>query len=403
MNDARQRRPSRAAAQARAERSRNIFLVEVPLTAPEAFMRPRHKAILVSFLLAVLLPAAAAAAYLWRAASDQYVSTLGFSVRTETAAPAASLVSSLIGVSSNGARDADILYKYLRSRDLVARIDAELDLRALYTKPPSDPVFRLRAGATIEDLTNYWSRMTQVSYDGNSGLIEMDIRSFDPGDSYRIARAVLALSTEKINDLSDIAREDTVRFARHDMEAAAGQLREARRRLTGFRVENRMVDPDADIQGQMGLLNALRTTLAEEMIANNLIRTSTTRENDPRLEQSERRIAIIRDRIEQERAHLGAGAGEEGPGYSRIVSDYESLVVDREFAEQRYLAARANYDTALAEAGRQSRYLAVYDEPALAEAATRPRRPIILGLTLLLLSGLWGLGLLIFYSIKDRR
>ncbi|WP_417262506.1 hypothetical protein [Celeribacter sp.] len=396
----RQKNSDAAAQQAKEERP---TLIEVLPMAQKVFLRPRHKAILLGFLLAVVLPLFVIAGYLYTRAADQYVSTIGFSVRAENAMPTSELVSSLIGTSTNGAQDSDILYKYLRSRDLVSQINDEIDLKSLYRKPSGDPIFTLGKNATIEDLTSYWSGMTRVSYDDNSGLIEAEIRSFSPEDSYLIARAVLDQATAKINELSEIARSDTIRFAKGDLDTATENLRAARQELTRFRVENRMVDPDADIQGQMGLLNSLQAQLAEEMISNDLIRLSTTRDNDPRLEQSNRRITIIRNRIEEERATLGSVSEANGPAYSQIVSEYEGLIVDREFAEQRYLAARANYDSAIAEAGRQSRYLAVYNEPAPAETSTQPDRLLIFVLAALFLTGIWALSSLISYSIKDRR
>ncbi|WP_417267844.1 sugar transporter [Celeribacter baekdonensis] len=379
------------------------MLVETLPKAEPAFLRPRHFAIAATFGLFVIVPAGLTALYLSLFASDQYSSTLGFSVRAENTLPVSDLVGSLIGTASNGARDSDILYEYMRGQEIVSLIDQKLDLRAVYSKPQNDPVFSLADDASIETLAEYWTNMTLVSFDSNAGLIEAEIRSFSAEDSLNIAQAVLDLSSHKINELSNIAREDSIRFARETLDVTTEQLRTARTRLTAFRIENQMIDPQAAIQGQMGLLNSLQTQLAEEIITNDLIRLSTTRDTDPRIEQSDRRISIIRNRIEEERSSLGAGVEGSGPPYSQIVSEYEGLTVDREFAEERYLAARANYDVAVAEADRQSRYLVVYNPPTLAETPTHPRRFLIFALTTLLLVGIWSLATMIFYSIKDRR
>ncbi|EKE74305.1 hypothetical protein B30_01225 [Celeribacter baekdonensis B30] len=381
----------------------SIVLVETLPKAEPAFLRPRHYILAATFGAFVIVPSVLTAIYLAVFASDQYSTTVGFSVRAETSLPVSDLVGSLIGSSSNGARDSDILYEYMRGHEIVSLIDQRLDLKEIYSLPNRDPVFSLHDGATIEDLADYWSKMTLVSFDGNAGLIEAEIRSFRAEDSLNIARAVLELSSQKINELSNIAREDSIRFARETLDVTTEQLRSARTRLTAFRVENQMIDPQAAIQGQMGLLNSLNAQLAEEIITNDLIRQSTTRDTDPRIEQSDRRISIIRNRIEDERSSLGAGVEGSGPPYSEIVSEYEGLVVDREFAEARYLAARANYDAAVTEADRKSRYLVVYSPPTLAETPTHPRRILIFALTTLLLVGVWSLGAMIFYSIKDRR
>ncbi len=112
---------------------------------------------------------------------------------------------------------------------------------------------------------------------------------------------------------------------------------------------------------------------------------------------------MIKDRIAEEREALGSASDPEQDAYSKLVGEYEALAVDQEFAEKSYLSAQANYDSALSEAQRQSRYLATYIPPTLAEDAEYPRRFI---LCLLLAGGLffsWAIATLIYYSIRDRR
>lgn len=366
-------------------------------------MQSRHKALLGSLVAMVIIPLIAITGYMLRFASDQYITEIGFAIRTENAPPISDVLSSFIGTNANSASNLDILYEYIRGREMVGLIDAELDLKAIYSKPENDPIFSANGIETIEDLRSYWERMISVSVDNNAGLIEVEVKSFSSEDSHLIASAILKFSTQKINELSKIAREDGIRFSRDDLELATTKLREARTNLTKFRIDNNLVDPEADIQGQMGLLNSLQAQLAEEIIENDVLRTSIDRENDPRLINSSNRIEIMRNRIEEERQKLASGSNSSEAPYAEIVSEYEGLVVDREFAEKRYLVARTNFDAAVADAGRKSLYLAVYSAPLPAESATRPRRTLTIGLSAALLLSLWSILTLMFYSIKDRR
>lgn len=89
--------------------------------------------------------------------------------------------------------------------------------------------------------------------------------------------------------------------------------------------------------------------------------------------------------------------------YVTLVGEFERLAVDQEFAERAYLSALAGYDIALAEAQRQSRYLAAYVTPTVAERAEYPQRWIIfLIVSTFLLIG-WSILMLVFYSVRDRR
>jgi capsular polysaccharide transport system permease protein len=273
----------------------------------------------------------------------------------------------------------------------------------MYARPEGDPVFTLVEGATIEDLVRYWNRMVTIYYDGTQGLIEVRVLAFDPQDAQDVARAIYEESQAMINGLTAIARDDATRYARDELEDAVGRLKEARTALTAFRSRTQIVDPNADIQGQMGLLNTLQAQLADSLIELDLLR-ETTREGDPRIRQTEQRIAVIEKRIDEERAKFGIGGqGRSGEAYADLIGEYESLIVDREFAEQAYLTALTNFDAAQAEAQRQSRYLAAHIEPTLAQSSEYPQREILILVMAVFALAAWATVSLVYYSIKDRR
>jgi capsular polysaccharide transport system permease protein len=113
---------------------------------------------------------------------------------------------------------------------------------------------------------------------------------------------------------------------------------------------------------------------------------------------------VIRERIAEERDAF-ASSPETGVGrqdYPRLIAEYEGLVVDREFAEETYRAALAGLDAARAQAQRQSRYLATYIEPTLAQSAEFPRRFVLAGLVGLVLVLGWAILALVYYSVRDR-
>ena len=97
------------------------------------------------------------------------------------------------------------------------------------------------------------------------------------------------------------------------------------------------------------------------------------------------------------------GDADSADDYVRVLSEFERLTVDREFAEQAYLAALSAHDSALAEAQRTSRYLAAYITPTLPEAALYPQRMMIAAVCTAFLLMIWAIGVLVYYSIKDRR
>ncbi|MEM1233820.1 MAG: capsule biosynthesis protein [Pseudomonadota bacterium] len=369
--------------------------------------RSRHRLLVLSFLVLAVAPMALMAWYLWWRAADQYASYVGFSVRNEQQSSAVELLGGITSLSGSGSADADILYSFLKSQELVARVDAAVDLRGAWSAglTDQDPLFTFNASGALEDLVDHWSDKVTIIYDSGTGLIDLRILAFDPETARAIAEEILAESTTMINELSDIAREDAVTYAREELETSVERLKTARQALTEFRNRTQIVDPTIDTQNQMGLLVTLQQQQAEALIELDLLRETAT-SNDPRVAQTQRRVEVIENRIEEERQKLGIGAAASDTGreaFASLVGEYESLIVDREFAEAAYTTALASFDAAQAEARRQSRYLAAHVRPTLAQKAEYPERIKIFALAAMFILFFWATLALLYYSLRDRR
>lgn len=363
----------------------------------------RHHLLLISFVVCVLLPPGLVAWYLWTYAADQYHSRIGFAVRLEQQTSALSFLSGLTGVSNSSSSDTDILFEFIPSQRLVADIDAKIDLRKIWSRPENDPVFAIAPDATLEELVDYWNTMVKLSRGKGGGLLEVEARAFDPDDALLITTNLFEKSSEMINELSSIAREDAISNAFDDLTEAKERLKTAREGITKFRNVNQLVNPQLDLQTQAGLLGNLQAQQAAALIALDLLQDAT-KADDPRVVQAERRLVVIETRIDAERRKLGIGGGDgTESGMADIVGEYERLTVELEFAERTYTTALASYDASLAEARRKSRYLAAYMKPTKAESSIYPERPTLLGTVTLFLFLSWAIGALVYYSIRDRR
>lgn len=370
-------------------------------TANPAQLKKRHYGMAISFVLTVIIPLLFSAFYLYNRAADQYASYVGFSVRSESAPSPADVLGglgSLVGVTSSSTSDTDILFKFIQSRDLVERVDARLNLSEIWSKAPRDPIFGFRGSNSMENLVSEWKRKVRIYYD--NGMIDLRILAFDPYDAQNIATAILEESGIVINQLNDIAREDALSYSRDELERAQDRLRITRQAVTEFRNRYQLVDPVADVQSQIGVVTLLQQQLAEQLVSLGLLQANA-QPQDARISQAELSIRVIREQIEAERQKVGSNS--EDIALSNVVGQYEILAMDRQFAETSYTAALASYESARAEAVRQSRYLAPYIRPTLAQEAEFPERAKLLLILAGFLTVLWIIGSLIFYSLRDRR
>ncbi|MGQ0565159.1 MAG: hypothetical protein ACT4OK_08810 [Gemmobacter sp.] len=370
--------------------------------ASAARMKKRHWGLLATFVMFVVLPAAAVAWYLWAIALDQYASRLGFSVQKEEMGSALEMLGGIVNVGgSSSSSDTDILYKFIRSRELVRNLQTQLDLVAIYTRP-QDPVFSMPSDPSIEDIEDHWNRKVDIFYDNASQLIEVRALAFDPQDALHITQGIAAESTRILNDLSAIARADATNYAREELDKSLVRLKDARQALTAFRIRSQIVDPAADIQGRMGLMNTLLAQQATALIDLDLLAANTS-STDPRYTQAEKRVEVIEARIREERARFGDKPAEEDQRYADLVGEFEALSVDLEFAQQAYLSSLVAFDSAVAEAQRKSRYLATYQSPTLAEEAQFPQRRLIFSLALGFFFAVWAIMVLVYYTMRDRK
>lgn len=372
--------------------------------AGRARLRPRHRAIILSFFLGVILPSFLTIGYLFVIAKDQYASSLGFSVQREDGGVAADLLGGLRAITGGTGNTPDtvILYKYVVSRDMLRAVEARVDMAEAFTRP-GDPFYSLSPDAPIEEREAHWRRMVKVFLDTASGLIEIRVRTYTPETAQAIAVIIEEESAKLLNQLSETAREDATRFARADLDLATERLAEAQSALTAFRTRTQIVDPEIDFAGRLTLLNQLIAKQAEALIERDLLLTNGTSEDDPRFLQAERRIEVIGKRIEAERARIAQADDGSGAGYAELVAEYEQLSLEHQFATQTYTASKGVMASAMAKADRTTRYLAIYKPATLAEKSEFPERFIWSGIISGLAFVLWSIAVLTYYAVRDRR
>lgn len=367
-----------------------------------ARFRLRHILVALSFVVWVLVPVTITAVYLWGVAADKYASYAGFLVRSEQSSiGTAEGLGGILSIVQGDGQETNILYKFIQSRSLVDRVNERVNLRELWSKQPQDWVFSYNDGPNPEDLVRYWNQNVKIFYD--QGMLDLRVTAFDPVDAQLIAQTIIDESQSVINQLNAVARRDSLRYAEEDLNTALHRLKDARAAVQTFRSQNNIVDPTAFVGGQEGVLTSLQQQLADAMVQLGMLKANA-QSGDSRISQAELRIDIINQQIEEERAKIGdESSSTENSSTANIVSRYEILEVDRQYAESAYAVTKSAYDIARAQSDRQTLYLAQYVTPTIAVEPEYPERAKLLGLVLGFLMLTWLIGVMTYYSIRDRR
>ncbi|MDF7808290.1 hypothetical protein P4E94_12625 [Pontiellaceae bacterium B12219] len=366
-------------------------------------VRPRAKRrfwLKVSFILCVILPTLLGTVYTTFVASDRYVSGAGFSVRTVTTNGGADYLGAFTGLAGSGSTtsDAYMLLNFLESRDLLDQLQQDFDFRAIYGAKSIDWPSRLWPDRDVEKVLKYWERRIQTSFDPTSGIITYEIQGFSPEDALRVAELVLDYSKTLVNTLSEQARSDAVSFAEGEVARAEERLLAALRDLRKFRELGESLDPAASALAQIEILAGLEKNLLT--VRGRMAALETTVDPDaPSLATLRRQAEALEKQIAEKSGGIRVSGSEDD--LSKLLAEYEELQVEKSFAQKAYASALGSLETARVEAGRQQRYLAVYSQPSLPEFPLYPRKILYPVLMLVVSAGLWGIGTLMVYAVRD--
>lgn len=369
-------------------------------------IRPREKRrriLAASFLICVLIPALLGAFYYAVLASDRYVSGAGFAVRGMDGGIGGDLIGAVTGLASTGSTTSDsyILLKFLKSRDLIEKLEADFPLREHYGADSIDFLSRLDPARDIEHVVEYWASRIHTAFDSTSGIVTFEVEAFTPEDAERVATLVLSYGRELVNDLSSLARRDAVAYATSEVERAETRLRLALDALRAFRETERSIDPAGAARIQLELIGGLERQLAE-IRARIAALEGSVASDAPSLRSLVRQAEALESQIAAQRSEIGVNEdGSAGTALTGQLAAYETLEIERNFAQQTYASALSSLEKARVEADRQQRYLAVYSAPAVPQYPLYPRRALNTFLLFGVLTLVWGIGVLIVYAVRD--
>jgi capsular polysaccharide transport system permease protein len=366
-------------------------------------MQPRWRLLLrrldAVFLLTVALPTLLAGLYYGVVASDVYVSESRFVVRSPQRQVSTGLGALLQGTAfSRSQDDTYSVHDFVRSRDALRELDAQLGVRAAYSNPAIDPVNRfpgLEWDDSFEALHRYYNRHVGIDYDSTSSISVLRVRAYTAQDAQRINELLLQMGERLVNHLNTRSRQDLIQVAESEVRAAEAKAREAALALAQFRQRGAVFDPNS----QSALQLQGRARLQEELLAAEvqLAQVRQVSPQNPQIGVLAARVDALRKAVAEAGARVTAGSASlsgQSPAYDR-------LVLDKGFADRQLATALTALDTARSEAARKQLYLERLVQPNLPDDAVEPRRLRAVLTVLVVGLVLWGVVSLVLASIRE--
>lgn len=337
----------------------------------------------------VIVPTLVAGWYFFRVATPMFATNSEFVIQQAQSqgAGATGMASMFQGSSLATQTDSMTVQSYLMSRAAMLRLDAEHGFRAHFSDPAIDPLQRLPADATNEDMYKLYSDHVKISYDPTQGVVKMEVIAVDPATSQIFSEALIRYAEEQVDQLSLRLRAAQMEGARDSYQAAETRRADALAALLAIQEQAQQIDPAGETAARTAQISALDTE-RQQLQLQLQQRLSVARPNEAQVEDLRRQIGNIESMISGLRSEMTLGSD---TGTSLAARNTELRLAEENYNFQTVMvqAALTQMETAQIEANRQVRFLETGVAPVAPDQASYPRALENTLLTLLILAGIY--------------
>lgn len=306
-------------------------------------------------------------------ARDRYASVSVVAITdTSSAAMASSGAASLLAAVGGAASHGDALYlqSYIRSMDMLNRLDKQFDLRAHYSVPSVDFFYRLSPSAKNEEFLEYFRSRVSVSLDDFSGLLTIEVQGFDREFSQTLSKAIIANGEALINENSHRIARERMAFAESEVQRALGRVQKAKAEVIAFQSKNKLMDPLSQSTAASSLLASLQATQAKQE-ADLKAAQAFMSEDSLQVRSLRGQLEATKSQLEAERIRATTVQGNTLP---TLNVEFQALLTQATYAEETYKASTIAYEQARLDASRKLKAVMVMEPSTLPDKATYPRR-----------------------------
>nr|WP_236847847.1 capsule biosynthesis protein [Campylobacter sp. P0187] len=335
-------------------------------------------------------------------AADRYVSNVSLSVKSTDGGSPISLsgIESLVGVASSSTEDIKLLQEYIKSFDMLQKLDEKINLRSLYEKQKLDLFFRIYSSTSKESYLKYYRDRIHILFDDTTGLLNVAVEGFSPEDARNISAAILEECERFINEIShNIAREQ-LRFAQGELESAKQKYKDAKNELLAFQNEYGVFDPQSLAKTKAGFITEIELQISKKETELNTMR-SYLNDNAPEIAALKAELRAHKEQLEKERRKVASNTSQDK--LNDVVAQFEALYLNLSFAEDVYKTAITAVETTRIEIGRKAKQVVVIQSPYVPDSAAYPNKMYNIITIFVILTLIFGVVRLVRAIIDEHR
>lgn len=365
--------------------------------APAVNFFKKHKL----FTSTVAIPTVIASIYYGIIASDIYISESQFVVRSPEKQVATGLGAMLqsVGVSS-ASSDVYTVRDFILSRDALISLDHNLSYRKLYSNTSIDPFSRFNGfgiNDSFEWLFKYYQNHVGVTVDSVSSISLLSVQGFSAKEAQTINEHLLSISEQLVNRLNERSRKDMIGFAENEVARAMIRAKAASLAVSNYRNSKSVFDPEKQSALQLELVSKIQ----DELIATRtqLAQLVSLSPDNPQVSLLYKKIENLSSQISTESAKVTGG----DVSFAQKTSEYERLILERDFSAKQLAIALSSLEQARNEALRKHLYLERISQPNIPDYSVEPRR--IRSIAAVFIFGLivWGILSMLIAGIREHQ
>lgn len=332
-------------------------------------------------------------------ASDRYASETQFIIKQANNNDVQITGIASFGSVSHSVKDAQVLKRYIESREMASYLNALLLLKEHYQSNQWDFISRLSSEASSEDYVKYYKEHITVRHDQLSDILIVEVQAFNPSFAHEVASEILTKSEEFINNLGGKMASEQVAYAEKEVKRAYGALSESQDALIKFQDSNRLFSPEQQSTSILGAIARLESEIINDEAELKSL-TAFMHETAPEVQAKKIRVAALRQQLEEEKKKL---TNSDAHSINNITADYKKIKLSSELAENLYATALTSLEATRADAYRKLKHLLIVERPAIAEEGKYPSRIYNIATWFLIILLAYFIGKLILAIVKEHR
>ena len=289
---------------------------------------------------------------------------------------------------------------YIISRSALQQLNKDGAVTAAYTAPGISIFDRFNPlgwDGSFEKLFKYYTNRVQVTSDSRSAISTLVVRAYSSDDALKLNSRLLQLAEDMVNRLNTRGREDLIKYAQAEVDAAKQQARTASLALAAYRNKQGVVDPQQQAAIQLQMVSKLQDELIT--VKSQLIQLRAFTPENPQIPVLEKRSRILSQEIYEQ---TGRVAGD-NRSLAAAAVEYQRLQLENGFAERQLAGAMASLQEARNEARRKQVYVERIVNPNRPDSALEPRR--LRGIFATFVVGLiaWGILSLLLAGVREHQ